>query len=706
MISTTSEYKTKVRDRERSWDIKGTITPLTGTAVTIDKADLELGGLKCVESVIGSGKLTLGGGIMGDISATLINSTGKFNSVNLSGAKFVPEVRLEKTSGTFFDWIPLGVFNIDEVRDSVTSIGIKGFDNLVYFDRPFSDLSITFPQTAKQLLGSICAQVGVAFKTSTFTNESYNIPAAPVDEVTCREMLVYIGQLVGGWVRCDREGKLEVVSIRKPSNATKDFEITPSDRYSFKTDEPTVITGVTLEVGDDVYLSGTDTYTIDLGPNPLFSASIQATLNNIKTKVNSLSYSAIEFEWVGDPAVQAGDIVKNTDRGGKVHYSFVGSTSYAFRGSGRITCGSVSGITSKYINPTQRALKSVKLVSGQQAETNNKMDSLEQAVNSATNLLVNANGLFRHEVDGVLYFTAEPNLQTSQKVWTFGSEGFGFSSTGWQGPFVTSITADNSITAQTITASMIKAGTLLSNNGKSWLKMNDGTFSFGDGALTWDGTNLAAKGVFRAEKTVGGKTGRLELSPSLISSAGEFSGGSLRFTSGTELLSSVNFYHQPAFGGNPDKSVVFIKAGPQTGDLSRNVDSELTILTDKLTFAGANQPISTTHAGSLSIVSFHETALSVTGDASIWGNLSVGNGDITMPNLSKLLAKDAGGTPRRISVITQDNNLILGSDSLSGDTIIMTHNDRIIKFVLGTTLIGYVDYSGIRDRHGVLKLAL
>lgn len=59
------------------------------------------------------------------------------------------------------------------------------------------------------------------------------------------------------------------------------------------------------------------------------------------------------------------------------------------------------------------------------------------------------------------------------------------------------------ITAGVLNADLIKAGLLASVNGKTWIDMVNGTFSFGDGAITFDGTTFAVspKGVIPMQDT-------------------------------------------------------------------------------------------------------------------------------------------------------------------------------------------------------------
>lgn len=82
------------------------------------------------------------------------------------------------------------------------------------------------------------------------------------------------------------------------------------------------------------------------------------------------------------------------------------------------------------------------------------------------------------------------DINTATNVWRWNSGGLGHSSTGYYGTYGTAITQDGSIVADFITtgqlnAALIKTGILISSNEKTWINMDDGTFSFADGNLSW-----------------------------------------------------------------------------------------------------------------------------------------------------------------------------------------------------------------------------
>lgn len=89
------------------------------------------------------------------------------------------------------------------------------------------------------------------------------------------------------------------------------------------------------------------------------------------------------------------------------------------------------------------------------------------------------------------------DINTAQKVWRFNVNGLGYSSTGYHGNFGLAMTMDGSIVADFINAgilnaNLIKTGVIKSLNEKTWINMEDGTFSFG-GLLGFDGTEMKMK---------------------------------------------------------------------------------------------------------------------------------------------------------------------------------------------------------------------
>lgn len=87
------------------------------------------------------------------------------------------------------------------------------------------------------------------------------------------------------------------------------------------------------------------------------------------------------------------------------------------------------------------------------------------------------------------------DINTMINVWRFNNGGLGHSKTGYYGEFGTAITQDGQIVADFITtgvlnAGLIKTGLLKSFNGVSWINLDNGTFDYANGNLSYDGLTM------------------------------------------------------------------------------------------------------------------------------------------------------------------------------------------------------------------------
>lgn len=85
------------------------------------------------------------------------------------------------------------------------------------------------------------------------------------------------------------------------------------------------------------------------------------------------------------------------------------------------------------------------------------------------------------------------NINLAQTVWRWNMSGWGVSTTGYNGSFY-GMTKNgklviDEVSANKFNAAMIRAGLLQSLNGITWINLDDGTFNFAQGALTFDPTN-------------------------------------------------------------------------------------------------------------------------------------------------------------------------------------------------------------------------
>ena len=181
------------------------------------------------------------------------------------------------------------------------------------------------------------------------------------------------------------------------------------------------------------------------------------------------------------------------------------------------------------------------------------------------------------------------NVDTAVKVLKMNKNGIAGSTTGYSGSFDLAMTVDGQIVADRITtgilnANLIKAGTLMSANGKSWLNMQNGTFNFSD-KIKFDGNefNVSFSDVQELNETFEGINSNISgLNTSLSVLQGEIT---TKITS--EQASSIA--QQKVDGFKQEVSNTYIsKENADNNFLSKNQASSLTAGLQKNLIIGGN----------------------------------------------------------------------------------------------------------------------
>lgn len=118
---------------------------------------------------------------------------------------------------------------------------------------------------------------------------------------------------------------------------------------------------------------------------------------------------------------------------------------------------------------------------------------LETAVDDATDFIRNGAGYMRFiynssdELQEIVSLD-DPDITQAHKVWRWNNGGFGFSSTGYNGPYTLAITQNGAIvadfiTAGTLNANVIKAGILQDAANKNSWNMTTGAFTITNGTI-------------------------------------------------------------------------------------------------------------------------------------------------------------------------------------------------------------------------------
>ncbi len=109
---------------------------------------------------------------------------------------------------------------------SRTTIRFSAYDNISKTEKSFSewlrDHQALFPMTPKELLSYACSYCGVSYASGEFPNQDITINAFYADNITCRQVLSWIGALAGRFVRANADGEIELAqyTINVSTNVT------------------------------------------------------------------------------------------------------------------------------------------------------------------------------------------------------------------------------------------------------------------------------------------------------------------------------------------------------------------------------------------------------------------------------------------------------------------------------------------------------
>ncbi|HZJ99461.1 MAG TPA: hypothetical protein VFC79_05625 [Tissierellaceae bacterium] len=502
----------KISESNRLFEINIRIEHNGDTFYLTDE-DIEQGSFSYENSTQSGDDFTIGGTVASTIKFNLVNKA-EYDGIDFVGARAYPTVGIEVRGeidahfiqpsqpsrmphgDPIWEYVPLGNFNIDVADRTRNTINIKGIDDMIKLDKPYHLSKLKYPATLQEIFMDACSVGGVMFGSVDFPNYDYIASELISEELTLRNVIGFVAELAGGFAKFDRYGRLQL----KWYEGTN-IEIHPETRFDLKVVEKDIqITGVLVnqtqknENDEDevvVYLAGTEDYALDITDNPLLNPPYSDLLNNILNNVSGIVFRPYECSWIGNPAIDCGDMVQHTDIDGNVYNTIVTHMKYNYRGKCELSAKANPSITRGFKSTDNRIVNILRRLDKEREETGEQLDSLAEAQLQATELIANTLGGFVTRKEDGLYIHDSPSINDSTKIWKWGLGGFGYSDDGGV-TYTTGITADGSVVASILTADMVKTGVLRSLNNKSWINLNDGTFKFG--SMTYNGSTLSLSG--------------------------------------------------------------------------------------------------------------------------------------------------------------------------------------------------------------------
>lgn len=487
MYSVSEEYAKKIISDNRAFSLRltfGSSTELTGT--TIQDISLD-------ELVISGDSLTMGCACSNKITINLINPP---TNIEYDGATFIAEVGLLLNDRPVtYEYIPLGKFYATdpETNNDFKNLKLTAYDGFCKMTDKYIPTVLentTLQAVYDDLREQLYANCGIVLKERTLPD--YSIADFPLLDITYTQAIAYVAGCLGGFARFDRLGELEISWFEDNGQ-----EISRKMQYmnGFKRtlNKSVIVTSLSTGTEENLIVKGDGTNGLQINfENPYITNNMA---DDIYNRINRFSYTPCSVEWRGNPAVQAGDIVKVYDKDNFPHTVLVMSQSIKIGG------GCNAKLDCKGSGETKSAFSSNFEPLGQKLERLNI--KLEKAILSATEAITGNKGgvVVLHDTnndgkpDELLIMDVD-DINLATKVWRWNKAGLGYAynpiGNAYLGPYKTAITADGQINADFITTGVLNAERISVDtyDGKGLLT---DYIRFGDGYIELGETNNAIK---------------------------------------------------------------------------------------------------------------------------------------------------------------------------------------------------------------------
>ena len=315
MYPVSEAFLQAVQENTRRYYWTGRITTKSGTVHEFNENDIVKGSGYISSQCCGNTEIELGTVYSSELGITLLSEIDRYT---LEDALI--EIWYHLLVNGSYETVPMGIFEISEANRSIKCLEIKAYDYMLRFDKNFNVSEVI--GTAYDIISMCCKACKVTLahtqaEIATWSNSQIVLSLYAENDIeTCRDVLFYMGQILGGFFCINREGKLE---LRK-YHAKPVMNI--SDKHRFSSSFSDFITRYTAvsstnmkeQVAEYYALEEDNGLTMNLGVNPFLQFGLKATRKKICEQILSdlsvIQYVPFDSETIGNPALDLGDVLR------------------------------------------------------------------------------------------------------------------------------------------------------------------------------------------------------------------------------------------------------------------------------------------------------------------------------------------------------------------------------------------------------------
>ena len=316
MYPVSDAFLRAVRSNTRKYFWTGTIVTKGGMTYEFGTKEIVKGSGYISRQCCGSTEIELGTVYAAEMGITLLSDIDRYT---LEDAQVTLVFHLVLADGSVED-VPMGVFEVSEANRLAKCLELKAYDFMLRFDKSFNGFETV--GTAYDFIALCCKRCKVEFankraEIDAMPNGSVTLSVYTENDIeTCRDVLFYVAQVLGGFFIINREGKLE---LRKYG---KDPVMKVEQRHRFSSSFSDFITRYTAvsstnkqtQIAEYYALDPDNGLTMNLGVNPLLQFGLKETremlCRNILADLSVIRYVPFDSDTIGNPALDPGDVLR------------------------------------------------------------------------------------------------------------------------------------------------------------------------------------------------------------------------------------------------------------------------------------------------------------------------------------------------------------------------------------------------------------
>ena len=318
MYPVSEAFLWAVQENTRRYYWTGEIRTKGGTVYPFGYEDIVKGSGYITAQCCGSAEIELGTVYAAELEITLFSQIDRYT---LEGAEVRLSYHLRLADGSFEE-VPMGIFEVSEANRTAHCLELKAYDYMLRFEKSFNGFETV--GNAYAFLDLCCRACSVELAHTKDEIEAMPNGAELLsiytenDIETYRDVLYFVGQVLGGFFCINREGKLELRKYgTEPVMEVKSRHRFTSSFSDFITRYTAVSsTNLRTQTAEYYALEQDDGLTMNLAVNPLLQFGLEETreelCRNILADISVVDYVPFDSSTIGNPALDLGDVLTFT----------------------------------------------------------------------------------------------------------------------------------------------------------------------------------------------------------------------------------------------------------------------------------------------------------------------------------------------------------------------------------------------------------